>query len=102
MSYKQKVSLVKLDRPIILDEFVSNLDERIKKSQEKEKTSILKIRREAIEKMNKIDNCCYYNAFYVVIYDNNINSLNQTLTAINSEFRSQNIKAKQNWPVALH
>lgn len=87
----QKLSLVKLDRPVFLDEYVTDIKrkiaelnkERIEAEQLKDvnaKLEILQSRLKELEKLNTNDGCCYYNAFYLVLYGDGT-SLDITLRA---------------------
>lgn len=75
----QKISFVKLDRPIFLDDFSEDLKNKITTLTQNQngdlvnqmyrlKNFVLGSRKEEIDKINTIDNCCYYNAFYIVLY----------------------------------
>lgn len=95
LSLGQKISLVKLDRPIFLDGFVQELKDRIDLNvEETERSKILKIRKEELEKINTNTNCCYYNAFYVVVYGTKSQILTSTTQDIR-EMANSGIMAKR-------
>ncbi|MBQ9103472.1 MAG: hypothetical protein IJY57_00045, partial [Clostridia bacterium] len=97
----QKISVVKLDRPVFLDDYiedVKNTKEKLENSADKfsakmknAKRLILDNRIEELEKINKVDNCCYYNAFYIVLYGSK-ESVNKTLFADQRELETVGIK----------
>ncbi len=96
----QKISLVKLDRPVILDKFVAELQTKLDNvkstsAQGKAMKEVLQDRKETLEKINKIDNCCYYNAFYVVLYDENLGNLNAALNADIKELTDGGIEVER-------
>ena len=87
----QKLSLVKLDRPVFLDEYVTDIKRKIaelnKERIEAEllkdvnaKLEILQSRLKELQMLNTNDGCCYYNAFYLVLYGDGT-SLDMTLRA---------------------
>ena len=55
------------------------------------KRLILDTRIEELEKINKVDNCCYYNSFYIVLYGSK-ESVNKTLFADQRELETVGIK----------
>ena len=96
----QKLSLIKLDRPIFLDDFTKDLKKKIANTSEDDdnvdkmklaKETILKIRKAELDKINTADNCCYYNAFYIVVYGTK-ESVNNTLFADIRELSADGIE----------
>ena len=84
----QKISIVKLDRPVFLDNNLRELNEKIEKLSNETDNSrlnearkyVLDTRKEELERVNAINNCWYYNAFYIVLYGEKDTIINRTLT----------------------
>lgn len=105
LSVGQKISLIKLDRPIFLDDFSNDVALTLDKIKEKHKEGtlpysekmfkakqfVLKSRKEQLDKINTVDNCCYYNAFYIVVYGTQ-ESVNKTLFSDMRDLRENGIK----------
>lgn len=95
----QKVSLIKLDRPVFLDAQVGELEKELKSFKGTEKLSqakkyILEDRLLALKEINAIDKCCYYNAFYIVVYGTK-SSVDSVLTQSQKEFTSIDLKTER-------
>lgn len=96
LSIGQKLSIYKLDRPVFLDEFSSDLKNKLEQATDGEdrmniaKRKVLDIRKSELDKINTVDNCCYYNAFYIVIYGTK-ESVNNVLLADERELRADGI-----------
>lgn len=95
----QKVSLIKLDRPVFLDAQVEELEKELKSFKGTEKLSqakkyILEDRLLALKEINAIDKCCYYNAFYIVVYGTK-SSVDSVLTQSQKEFTSIDLKTER-------
>lgn len=91
----QKLSLVKLDRPVFLDEYVADLRRKVEEeTEDTAKAKILRSRLAELEKINTNDNCCYYNAFYLVLYGSEADVFH-TLRANVTELHNGGIKAER-------
>lgn len=82
----QKISIIKLDRPVFLDKNLRELNEKIKNFNKTDNSSldearkfVLNTRKEELESVNTMTNCWYYNAFYVVVYGDKDTIVNRTL-----------------------
>ena len=90
----QKLSLFKLDRPIFLDTFVEDLKNKLENEMDEAKKEILKTRLSELEKINTNDNCCYYNAFYVVVYGTK-DKVDSTIITTMRELEAGGIKTER-------
>lgn len=96
----QKISIMRLDRPVFLDEQISALKGKMstrKKSalSERAKEYIKQVRLAELEKINTNENCFYYNAFYLVLYSSSRADLDKTLNADLRELNAGGIGAKR-------
>lgn len=96
----QKLSIIRLDRPVFLDGQIEALKERLTAEETEElseqaKEYIKQIRLEELKKINTNDNCFYYNAFYLVLYSSTRADLHKTLSMDLRELQAGGIKAER-------
>lgn len=96
----QKIQLIKLDRPVYLDEYIADLGKSLGEAGGERKADaarryVLTARKEALETLNDPTNCCYYNAFYVVLYAADEASLAATLVQDVRELGTAGITAER-------
>lgn len=101
LTAEQKISIYKLDRPVFLDGFVKDVQDKLSKKEKdgsllsRAREYILKTRQDELEKINTTDNCCYYNAFYVVLYGTTKEQVNNALFSDVRELEAGGIKAER-------
>ena len=95
----QKISLIRLDRPVFLDERIKELKassaKRMRSSTKGDRAAAY-IRAERLKNLaavNTNENCFYYNAFYVVLYGYNRAAVDKTLLADVRDLRANNLQA---------
>ena len=95
----QKISLIRLDRPVFLDERIEELKrssaKRMRTSTKGDRAAayIRAERLKNLEAVNTNENCFYYNAFYLVLYSYNRAAVDKTLLADVRDLRANNLQA---------
>ena len=97
----QKISIIRMDRPVFLDARIQELIDRAPTTtrhnarEERAAAYIRSERLKNLQSINETDNCFYYNAFYVVLYGHSPDAIGKTLRTDLSELQANGLRVRR-------